>query len=66
MILASLLAVVFGLLVTAVVARVLYKYSFKKGMLNSRKDYVINGVIVGFVFFCVSSVLYLIILNAIG
>ena len=51
MILASLLAVIFGLLITVVVARMLYKYSFKKGMLNTRKDYVINGVIIGFVFF---------------
>lgn len=66
MILASVLAVVFGLLVAVVVARLLYRYSFKKGMLNSRKDYVINGVIVGFVFFCVSSFIYLVVLNTIA
>ena len=66
MILASLLALVFGLLITTVIAHLLYRYSIKKGMLNSRKDYVINGVIVGFVFFCVSSFIYLVILNAIG
>ena len=65
MILTSLLAVIFGLLITAIIARVLYRYSYKKGMLNTRKDYAINGVIVGFVFFCMSSVLYLILLNII-
>jgi len=65
MIVASFLAVVFGLLMTAVVARVLYRYSSKKDMLNSRKDYVINGVIIGFVFFCVSSFIYLILLNVV-
>ncbi|AXA34377.1 hypothetical protein [Francisella adeliensis] len=63
MILASLLAVVVALIVTVVVARVLYRFSFKRGLLQSRKDYMINAVIVAFVFFCVSSIVYVTLIN---
>jgi hypothetical protein len=63
MILASLLAIVFALLVTLVLTRFLYRFSFKRGLLQTRKDYVINAVIMAFVFFCVSSVVYVVLLN---
>ena len=66
MILASLLAVIIGLLVTLVLVRFLYKFSSKNGFLQSRKGYIVNAVILAFVFFCVSSFLYLILLNTIG
>jgi hypothetical protein len=63
MVLASLVAIMIGLVVTLVSVRLLYKFSLKKGLLNSRRDYVINGVIVAFVFFCVSSIVYVVVLN---
>lgn len=63
MILASLLAIVFGVLITLVSARCLYGFSFKRGLLKTRKDYIVNAIIVAFVFFCASSFLYLIFLN---
>ncbi|KEI34973.1 hypothetical protein FRA_44c12720 [Francisella sp. W12-1067] len=63
MVLASVLAIVIALVFTMVIARVLYRLSFRKGMLQSRKDYIINAIIVGFVFFCVSSLLYILMIN---
>jgi hypothetical protein len=66
MILASLLAIIIGLLVTLVLAKFLYKFSSKNRLLQSRKDYRVNAVILAFIFFCVSSFLYLILLNTIG
>ncbi|QIV95492.1 hypothetical protein EDC55_10724 [Allofrancisella inopinata] len=63
MVLSSVLAIVIALVFTATVARILYKFSFRKGMLQSRKDYIINAIIVGFVFFCVSSLFYIFMIN---
>jgi hypothetical protein len=61
-VLVSLIAIVVGLLVTLVLARFLYWLIAKKGLLQTRKDYVINAVILAFVFFCVSSLVYIILL----
>ncbi|AJC48258.1 hypothetical protein SD28_00555 [Allofrancisella guangzhouensis] len=63
MVLVSILAIVIALVFTVVVARMLYSFSYRKGLLQSRKDYIINAIIVGFVFFCVSSFLYVVMLN---
>lgn len=63
MILASFIAIITALLFTLMLARLLYKFSFKKDLLRRRRDYVINGVIIGFVFFCVSSFVYVVFLN---
>ena len=62
-VLVSLIAIVVGLLVTLMLARFLYRFSVKKGLLQSRKDCLINAVIVAFIFFCVSSVVYVFLLN---
>ncbi|MFT4694826.1 MAG: hypothetical protein ACI8TE_001748 [Francisella sp.] len=62
MILESVLAVIIALLVTLVLTRFLYQFSLKRGLLQTRKDYVINAVIMAFVFFCVSSLVYVILL----
>ena len=62
MILASLLAVIVALLVTLVLAKFLYQFSSKRGLLQTRKDYIINAVILAFVFFCVSSLVYVVLL----
>ncbi|AJI53280.1 MULTISPECIES: hypothetical protein [Francisella] len=63
MLLASVVAILIGLIATVVVVRTLYKHSVRKGTLKSKKDKVINGVIVGLVFFCVSSFSYVLIIN---
>lgn len=52
MLLASVVAILIGLIATVVVVRTLYKQSVRKGTLKSKKDKVINGVIVGLVFLC--------------
>ncbi|QWU99615.1 hypothetical protein [Francisella salimarina] len=63
MLLASVVAILIGLIATVVVVRTLYKQSVRKGTLKSKKDKVINGVIIGLVFFCVSSFSYVLIIN---
>jgi hypothetical protein len=63
MILASIIAIIIALIVTVIVARMLYRFSYKRGTLDTRKDKVINGVVVGLTFFCVSSFVYVGFLN---
>ena len=64
MILASIVAIIVALLFTLIIARSLYRFSIKKGK-SSTKDYIINAVILAFVFFCLSSFIYVILLNII-
>ncbi|API86179.1 hypothetical protein F7310_01885 [Francisella uliginis] len=63
MILASIVAVIVALLFTLLIARPLYKFSIKRGKLASVKDYTINAIILAFVFFCLSSFIYIVLLN---
>ncbi|APC96579.1 putative membrane protein [Francisella frigiditurris] len=65
MILASLIAIIVALLVTLILARMLYRFSYKKGMLQSRKDRVLNAIIIAFIFFCLSSFVYIGVINII-
>ncbi|ASG67337.1 hypothetical protein fh0823_26390 [Francisella halioticida] len=65
MILASIVAVIVALLFTLLIARALYKFSIKSNKLASSKDYVINGIIIAFIFFCISSFIYVTLLNII-
>lgn len=63
MVVISIFSVLVALLITAVVANRLYVYSMRNNKLKSKKDYVINGVIIGFTFFCISSFSYVLLLN---
>jgi len=63
MVIISVFSIIIALLITFVVAKKLYGYGVKNNRLKSKKDYIINGVIIGFVFFCVSSFVYVILLN---
>lgn len=63
MVVISIFSVLVALLVTAIVARRLYVYSMRNNKLKSKKDYVINGAIIGFTFFCISSLSYVLLLN---
>lgn len=65
MILISVVSIIVALLFTLVVARFLYKFSLKRDKLNKSTDYILNGVILAFVFFCISSFIYVILLNII-
>ncbi|QIW09472.1 hypothetical protein [Francisella sp. LA112445] len=64
MIFASIVAIVVALLFTLLIARSLYRFSIKKGKLST-KDYIINAIILAFVFFCLSSFIYVVLLNII-
>ena len=61
----SIVAIVIGLISVFVMARILYKHSSKNSSLDEKKSNLINGVILGFVFFCMSSVSYVILINII-
>lgn len=62
MILAIIVAIVVALLFTLLIARFLYRFSIKRGKLST-KDYIINAIILAFVFFCLSSFVYVVLLN---
>lgn len=62
MILASIVAIVIALLFTLLMARLLYRSCVRKGKLST-KDYIINAIILAFVFFCLSSFIYVVLLN---
>ncbi|AIT09361.1 hypothetical protein LO80_04845 [Candidatus Francisella endociliophora] len=61
----SIFSIVITLLVTLFFAKRLYSFSAKNNKLKTRADYVINGVILGFTFFCISSFIYVLLLNII-
>ena len=63
MILLSIVSILIALLVTLVVAKILYNSSFRKNKLNITKELIINATIVTFVFFCVCSLIYVFLLN---
>ncbi|WP_080543210.1 hypothetical protein [Francisella tularensis] len=63
MILLSVVSILIALLVTIVVAKILYNSSFRKNKLNSTKELLINATIVTFIFFCVCSLIYVFLLN---
>ena len=63
MVKATILSICIALLLTLIIARLLYRFSFSRGLLRTKKDYIINASIIGFVFFCSSSILYVCILN---
>ncbi|AEB28169.1 hypothetical protein FN3523_0312 [Francisella hispaniensis] len=63
MILLSVISILIALIITIVVAKILYKSSFRKNKLNSTKDLLINATIVTFIFFCVCSLIYVFLLN---
>lgn len=65
MVLISFFAIVFALLVTLVAAKKLYSFSLKNNKFKKRKDYIVNAVILAFVFFCVSSFIYVFLINVI-
>lgn len=63
MILLSVISILIALIITIVVAKILYKSSFRKNKLNSTKELLINATIVTFIFFCVCSLIYVFLLN---
>ena len=65
MILVSIVAVIIALLFALLIARSLYRFSIKRGKLVSTKDYIINAIILAFIFFCLSSFIYVVLLNII-
>ena len=65
MILLSIVSILIALLVTLVVAKILYNSSFRKNKLNTTKELIINVIIVTFVFLYVCSLIYVFLLNII-
>lgn len=63
MILLSVISILIALIITIVVAKILYNSSFRKNKLNSTKELLINATIVTFIFFCVCSLIYVFLLN---
>ena len=63
MILLSIVSILIALLVTLVVAKILYNSSFRKNKLNTTKELIINAIIVTFVFLYVCSLIYVFLLN---
>ena len=57
-----ILAVLFGLLASYLIARLLYRYTLRKGLLKTKKDQWVNAGLVGAVFFCVSTFVYVLTL----
>jgi hypothetical protein len=63
MILISLIAIFVALIFSFVIARFLYISSRSRSKLSLNKDLIINALIIGFVFFCTSSLVYVSLIN---
>lgn len=63
MIFALVIALISGLVIAWLAARVLFRISMRKNRLNSTKDKLINGVITALIFFCSSSFIYVLLLS---
>lgn len=62
MVLATIVALIVGLLASFICARVLYRFSAHKGYLRKRSDFTFNAILVGGMFFCITTFVYVIML----
>ena len=62
MILATIMALVVGLFTSFICARILYRLSAQKGYLRKRSDFTFNAILVGGMFFCIATFVYVVML----
>lgn len=62
MILATIVALLVGLFASFICARVLYRLSARKGYLRKRSDFTFNAILVGGMFFCITTFVYVVML----